>query len=89
MSALFDLAPLPRWTGSRALVPLPPDACPACGGPVQTITMGEAPLFCHAGYGAVRQSVTRACVAALAREGSCRWALTVDVTEVNPRERRG
>lgn len=84
MTALFDLAPVPRWAGSRALVPLDPAGCPSCAGLVTTVTVDEAPLFRHGGYGAVRRTTSRLCVAALAR-GRCRWGLTVDVTEVSTR----
>jgi len=85
--ALFDLAPRARWTGSRALVPLPANTCPSCAGLVTTVTVDEPPLFAHGGYGAVRRTTSRLCVAALAAAG-CRWGLTVDVTEVNPRAGR-
>lgn len=85
MTALFDLAPVPRWTGSRALVPLDANTCPSCAGPVQTVTVGEAALFRHAGYGAVRQTTSRLCLSSLRRESRCRWGLTVETTEVNPR----
>jgi hypothetical protein len=82
--ALFDAGPAAKWMGGRALVPLPADACPACGGAVTTVSVSEAPLFRHGGYGAVRRSTSRVCAMALAGHG-CRWGLTVDVTEVNPR----
>lgn len=85
VSALFDLAPVPRWTGSRALVPLDANTCPSCAGPVRTVTVGEMPLFRHAGYGALRQTTSRLCVSSLRRESGCRWGLTVLTEEVNPR----
>ena len=83
--ALFDLAPVARWTGSRALVPTDPDACPSCGGMVRTVSVAEVPLFRHGGYGAVRTTTSRLCVMALDRASRCRWGMTVDVTETNPR----
>lgn len=83
--ALFPLAPTARWTGSTALVPFDRDACPSCGGLVTTVTVAEAPLFRHGGYGATRRSVSRICASSLARETLCRWGMTVGVTEVNPR----
>ena len=86
--ALFDVAPKARWTGSRALVPLAADACPSCAGLVATVTVDEVPLFRHGGYGAVRRTTSRLCVAALARVSACRWGMTTDVTEVNPRAPR-
>lgn len=85
MSAtLFPVAPKARWTGSRALVRRDPSACPSCAGLVTVVTVDEVPLFRHGGYGAVRRTTSRLCVAALAR-GRCRWGMTVDVTEVSPR----
>lgn len=83
---LFDVAAASRWTGSRALVPIDPAACPACGGMVASVTVAEVPLFRHGGYGAVRETTSRLCVAALSRSSRCRWGLTVNVTEVNPRQ---
>jgi hypothetical protein len=85
VTALFPLAPKPRWTGSRALVPLDPAACPSCAGMVTTVTVAEPPLFRHAGYGGVRETTSRVCVASLRRESGCRWGMTAVVTEANPR----
>lgn len=86
MSAtLFDLETVGRPARTRALVPVDPDACPSCAGQVTTVVVSEPTLFRHGGHGATRRTTTRLCVAALARAGSCRWGLTVDVTEVNPR----
>jgi hypothetical protein len=84
-TALFDLAPVPKWAGSRALVPVDRDACPSCAGLITTVTVAEVPLFRHGGYGAVRQTTSRICAGSLTRASRCRWGLTVDVTEVNPR----
>jgi hypothetical protein len=85
VTALFPLAPKPRWTGSRALVPLDPAACPSCAGMVTTVTVAEPPLFRHAGYGGVRETTSRVCVASLRRASRCGWGVTTRVSEVNPR----
>jgi hypothetical protein len=85
MTALFPLAPVPRWTGSRALVPLDRTACPSCAGLTTTVTVAEPTLFRHAGHGAVRETTSRVCVSSLRREARCGWGITTDVSEVNPR----
>lgn len=85
MTGLFDLAPKARWTGSRSLVPLDPAACPSCAGLTTTVTVAEPPLFRHGGYGAVRQTTSRVCLATVAGTSRCGWRVTTDVSEVNPR----
>ncbi len=85
-ATLFATDPKARWTGSRAVVPLDPSTCPNCGAAVQTVCVEEPTLFRHGGYGATRRTTSRLCVRALARQG-CRFGLTADVTEVNPRQR--
>ena len=72
-----DRARQRRWTGSRALVPLPRDRCPDCQGPTQTRGITNVPLFSHGGYGAAKQTTQRWC--------PCGWMSAVDVVEVNPR----
>jgi hypothetical protein len=74
---LFDTTPRQKWTGSRALVPLPREACPECHGPLSERAFGQLSLFVHGGYGAVRTQVTAWC--------HCGWTLVRSVTETNPR----
>jgi len=68
----------PPYRGSRALVHVPADACPACGGrTVDEVT--EAPaLFFHGGYGATLRTVRRCCTI-------CLWGRLVEETEARPR----
>lgn len=70
-------SPPPRWTGGKALVPLPRDACPECAGPLSERTHGQLPLFRHGGYGAVQSHVVAWC--------HCGWTLLRSITETNPR----
>lgn len=67
----------PPYSGSLALVHVPTDRCPACGGEVEDETVEAAALFRHGGYGATLRTVRRVC-------GSCGWASTVEVSEARP-----
>jgi hypothetical protein len=75
--ALFDAGERERWTGGRALVPLPADVCPIDGEPLTDVTTEEPVLFRHGGYGATRTSVTAWCSA-------CGWSVLRSVTELRP-----
>lgn len=57
-------------------VPVDPACCPDCGTPLDVMTVTEAPLLRHGGYGAARRSVTRRC--------RCGWALIAEVEEQRP-----
>lgn len=73
---LFDVARKDRWTGSRALVPLPADICPACGEPLDSETVDQRPLLRHGGYGAAQRTTMRHC--------RCGWRLQSERSEVKP-----
>lgn len=77
---LFDVASKRRWKGSRALVPVSLDACPACGGVLRRQAVETAPLLRHGGYGAASRIIEFFCTAG----GSCRWSLVREVSEVRP-----
>jgi len=63
-----------------ALACTDPDACPSCTEAVGELTMTEAPLLRHGGYGAARATTLRWC-----RDPDCGWWLVTDVSEVDPR----
>lgn len=67
-----------RWTGSKALVPLSPHRCPACGYALDSAGVGQLALFFHGGYGATQVTTRRYC-------HGCGWSLVSSVDEVNPR----
>ena len=67
-----------REGSTRALVPLPVDVCPECSGALLWVWAGEATLFRHGGYGALRQTRVELC-------GGCGWHGRRQVTEVSPR----
>jgi hypothetical protein len=73
---LFDVTSKERWTGSRALVPLPDDACPECGGDVDSETVDQRPLLRHGGYGAAKRTTMRHC--------RCGWRMESERSEVKP-----
>ena len=75
-AALFETPRRRRWRGSKALVPLPRDACPSCGGELQVLVVGQAALFRHGGYGATLASTVRWC--------HCGWRLEAQRQEVRP-----
>lgn len=75
---MVDVAKRPRWTGSRALVPLSPDVCPTCGHHLDVERMHEPALIRHGGFGATRRSVRRHCP-------GCGWSLIAETTEESPR----
>jgi hypothetical protein len=77
MGSLFERQRRKRWTGSRALVPLDPERCPACGQVTETEEVVEMALLVHGGYGANRSSKRRHC--------RCGWSLLAEVVETNPR----
>lgn len=77
--SLFERQRRKRWTGGRALVPLDPDLCPACGQPTDTETTVEMALVRHGGYGADRSTTRRHC--------PCGWSLLAVTVETNPRAR--
>jgi len=73
---LLEVEAKERWTGSRALVPFPADACPSCGSAVYTLSVSQPALFRHAGYGADLRSTIRRCL--------CGWGLEAQRQEVRP-----
>lgn len=73
---LFDVGVKDRWTGSRALVPLPADTCPDCAMPLDSETVDQRPLLRHGGYGAARRSTVRHC--------RCGWRMVSEDSEVRP-----
>lgn len=73
---LFDVDAKERWTGSKALVPLPDDACPSCGGELDTETVDQRPLLRHGGYGAAERTSMRHC--------RCGWRMQSERSEVKP-----
>lgn len=77
---LFDVASKKRWTGSRALVPISPHVCPACGFVLDACAVGQLSLFFHGGYGATEETTRRYC-------HSCGWSMVAAVDSRNPRRR--
>lgn len=73
---LFDVEDKERWTGSRELVVLPEDACPACGGELDEETVDQRPLLRHGGYGAAERTTMRHC--------RCGWRMESERSEVKP-----
>lgn len=73
---LFEVEAKERWTGSRALVPLPKDACPHCGGELDVETVDQRPLLRHGGYGAALSTTMRYC--------RCGWRMQAAQSEVKP-----
>jgi len=66
-----------RPTSSGELVPIDTDRCPVCGMTLERVTIEEAMLFRHGGYGATRRTVRDAC--------RCGWAIVREITEIRPR----
>lgn len=58
-TSLFDAGPRPKWTGSRALVVIDTDRCPACGASLDRTRYSAAPLTvrdaCRCGWALVRE----------------------------------
>lgn len=73
---LFDVAAKERWTGSRALVLVPADACPSCGAELDTESVDQRPLLRHGGYGAAERTTMRHC--------RCGWRMQSERSEVKP-----
>lgn len=73
---LFDIEGKERWTGSRSLVVLPPDACPECGSGLDEETVDQRPLLRHGGYGAAKRTTMRHC--------RCGWRMQSESSEVKP-----
>lgn len=73
---LFDVEAKERWSGSCALVVVPPDACPSCGGALDTETVDQRPLLRHGGYGAAKRTTVRHC--------PCGWRMQSEHGEVKP-----
>lgn len=73
---LFEVEAKERWTGSRALVVLAPDACPSCGGPLDVESVDQRPLLRHGGYGAAKRTTMRHC--------RCGWRMQSESSEVKP-----
>lgn len=76
---LFHPGRRKRWTGSRALVALDPDRCPACGAGVVHETSHQPALLRHGGYGATTAHTLRVCT-----NDECRWTCAVQSQEVRP-----
>jgi predicted RNA-binding Zn-ribbon protein involved in translation (DUF1610 family) len=76
---LFDPGPTGRRpiTG-MALVPLPSDLCPNCGGDLVTSVSWQPALFVACDYGAAKASTIRRC-------HSCGWWLPPGFESVSPR----
>lgn len=73
---LFEVDSKERWTGSRALVPLPKDQCPSCGQGLDSETVDQRSLIRHGGYGAALRTTMRHC--------RCGWRLRSESSEVKP-----
>lgn len=65
-----------RHGTSRALVHVPLDACPTCGGPLEEETIGQPALIRHGGHGATLTSIRIHC--------RCGWTLLREQTERRP-----
>jgi hypothetical protein len=65
------------------LVPLDPDACPDCTGPMVPHSVAQPALLRHGGYGETRQTHVLVCA-----DPACSRTRTVAVSSVRP-ERRG
>lgn len=65
------------WTGSKALVLVGTETCPACGSDTVDDQAGQLPLLRHGGFGAVQLVVRRACTV-------CTWALVVERSDARP-----
>jgi len=64
---------------SVELVAVDPGRCPTCGAPTVREQVQEQPLLRHGGYGAARRTVTEHC-----DNPTCRWWLTIDISEERP-----
>ncbi len=79
MPLLATLPPKPRWQGSRALVVIPPDQCPACGSGVTHENTHQPALLRHGGYGASLKRTLRVCT-----NDACRWTCEIQSQETRP-----
>jgi hypothetical protein len=70
----------PKHGATRALVPVPPGICPACGAELHVGSSDQPALFIHGGFGEVRRRTERSC--------SCGWngIGAGDFTSENPRK---
>jgi len=66
---------------SLALVCLPTDTCPECGGGLAVVTTWQPSLFLGCGYGEARAESIKRC-------HGCGWWMVTGHTAVNPREFR-
>lgn len=73
---LFDVARRRRHGGTKALVHLPLDACPTCGGGIDREANEQSALLRHGGHGATLVSVRLHC--------RCGWTLLQETTERRP-----
>lgn len=64
-----------------SLVLVDVECCVECGGPTQTISWQQPPLFRHGGYGAVVETALRHCAR------FCGWWRVDRVDEISPRRR--
>ena len=76
---LFGVAAKTRWKGSKALVPISPHLCPACGFALDSCAVGQLSLFFHGGYGATEETTRRYC-------HGCGWSMVAAVNSTNPRQ---
>lgn len=70
----------PRWEGSVALVPVDCGECPRCMNRTRRLTVHQAALLRHGGYGATERTTYLLC-------DVCDWSRVADVTEVRPDRR--
>lgn len=66
-----------RHGTTKALVHVPLDACPTCGGELEREVIGQAALIRHGGHGATLVSERLHC--------TCGWTLLHRQSELNPR----
>ena len=62
--------------GPKAIVHVPAERCPDCGGPSHTQTRDQESMLRHGGYGATERTVIRSC--------PCGWSMVAETSEVKP-----
>jgi len=62
--------------GPSAIVHVPADVCPDCGGDTRTQTREQPALVRHGGHGATERTVVRSC--------PCGWHQVAERSEVRP-----
>lgn len=62
--------------GPKAIVHVPSDCCPDCGGAVTEQTRDQGALIRHGGYGATERTVIRSC--------GCGWSMVAETSEIKP-----